>query len=279
MRFDSCLGLRTALAIAGLCTGSVVYAFDISGSSTVQPVVEKLIPLFTQGGESVKVTGGGSGAGVKNAIAGTSAIGMASRDLSDTEKAALKNTVIGIDALAIIVNQRNPVTSFTKSQLVELYSGKVDNWSALGGPDLPVQRVSKEVGRSTLELFEHYTGLLSPDRKKSDKPLISSKTYVVGANVEALTLVGGMPGAIGYVSVGTARAMAEAGMPVKIIPLDGQEPTDAAIKSGRYPIVRPLNLVYVNETPSVRAFLDLAQGPKGQEIVQSLGFLPVGATR
>jgi phosphate transport system substrate-binding protein len=279
MRFNPSVCLRSALVVAGLCSGSLANALDISGSSTVQPVVEKLIPLYTQGGEAVTVAGGGSGAGVKNAIAGTSAIGMASRDLSDTEKAALKNAVIGIDALAIVVNQRNPVTSFTKSQLVELYTGKIDNWSALGGPDLPVQRVSKEVGRSTLELFEHYTGLLSPDRKKSDKPLIHARTYVVGANVEALTLVGGMPGAIGYVSVGTARAMAEAGMPVKIIPLDGQEPTDAAIKSGRYPIVRPLNLVFVDETPAVRAFLDLAQGPKGQEIVQSLGFLPVGATR
>lgn len=279
MKFNPSICQRTALAVAGLCTGSLAYALDISGSSTVQPVVEKLVPLFTQGGEAVKVSGGGSGTGVKNAIAGTSAIGMASRDLSDTEKAALKNTVIGIDALAIVVNQRNPVTSLTKAQLVDLYAGKIENWSALGGSDLPVQRVSKEVGRSTLELFEHYTGLLSPDRKKSDKPLISSRTYVVGANVEALTLVGGIPGAIGYVSVGTARAMAEAGMPIKIIPLDGQEPTDAAIKSGRYPIVRPLNLVYVSESPSVRAFLDLAQGPKGQEIVQSLGFLPVGATR
>lgn len=273
------LALCATLFAASLCATPLASALDISGSSTVQPVVERLTPLFTHGNEAVKVSGGGSGAGVKNAIAGTSQIGMASRDLSDTEKSALKNTVIGIDALAIVVNQRNPLTGLTKSQLIDLYTGKIDNWSALGGPDLAVQRISKEVGRSTLELFEHYTGLLSPDRKKSDKPLIHARTYVVGANVEALTLASGMPGAIAYVSVGTARAMAESGMPVKIIPLDGQEPTEAAIKTGRYPIVRPLNLVYAEETPPVRAFLDLAQGPKGQEIVQSLGFLPVGATR
>lgn len=251
-------------------------ALDISGASTVQPVVEKLIPLFTsQGGEAVKLSGGGSGAGVKNATAGTSQIGMVSRDLKDEEKTSLQNTVIAIDALAIIVNQSNPLSSLSKAQLIDLYTGKIDNWKALGGPDRPVVRVTKEVGRSTLELFEHYTGLLSADRNKTDKPLISKQSYVIGSNLESLTLVGGMPGAIGYVSVGTARAMAQAGMPVKIVPLDGVEPGDDAIKAKRYPIVRPLNLVYAKDTPPVAAFLAVALSPKGQDVVKSLGFLPV----
>jgi phosphate transport system substrate-binding protein len=255
---------------------SLVLALDISGASTVQPVVEKLIPLYTsQGGEAVKLSGGGSGAGVKNATAGTSQIGMVSRDLKDDEKAALQNKVIAIDALAIIVNQSNPLSSLSKAQLIDLYTGKIDNWKALGGPDRPVVRVTKEVGRSTLELFEHYTGLLSADRNKTDKPLISKQSYVIGSNMESLTLVGGMPGAIGYVSVGTARAMAQAGMPVKIVPLDGVEPSDDAIKAKRYPIVRPLNLVYAKETPAVNSFLTLALSAKGQDVVKSLGFLPV----
>jgi phosphate transport system substrate-binding protein len=254
-----------------------VHALDISGSSTVQPVVERLVPLYTaQGGEAVKVTGGGSGAGIKDVLSGKSQIGMVSRDLNDDEKAALKHQVIAIDALAIVVHQTNPVSGLTKAQLIDLYTGKIANWKAVGGDDRPVIRVSKEVGRSTLELFEHYTGLLSPERNKVDKPLISKETYIVGSNLEALTLVGGIPGAIGYVSVGTARALAQAGMPVKIIPLDGVEPTDAAIKEKRYPIVRPLNLVYTQETPAVTALLALARSSAGQEVVKSLGFLPVG---
>lgn len=267
----SCWLLGIALTHAPM-----VLALDISGASTVQPVVEKLIPLYTaQGGESVRLSGGGSGAGIKNALAGSSQIGMVSRDLKDDEKAGLQNKVIAIDALAIIVNQSNPLASLSKAQLIDLYTGKVDNWNALGGPDRQVVRVTKEVGRSTLELFEHYTGLLSADRNKTDKPQISKKSYVIGSNMESLTLVGGMPGAIGYVSVGTARAMAQAGMPVKIIPLDGVEPSDDAIKAKRYPIVRPLNLVYAKETPAVNAFLALALSAKGQDVVKSLGFLSV----
>ena len=254
----------------------VVSALDISGASTVQPVVEKLIPLFTEtGGEAVKLSGGGSGAAVKNAIAGTSQIGMVSRDLKDDEKTSLQNKVIAIDALAIIVNRSNSLSGLSKAQLIDIYTGKSSNWKDVGGPDRPIVRVTKEVGRSTLELFEHYTGLLSPDRNKSDKPLISKSSYVIGSNLESITLVGGMPGAIGYVSVGTARAMAQGGMPIKILPLDGIEPTDEAIKSKQYPIVRPLNLVYAKDSPAVSGFLALALSSKGQEVVKSLGFLPV----
>lgn len=265
------------LSISLAFSSGAAMALDISGASTVQPVVEKLIPLYTsQGGEPVKLSGGGSGAGVKNAIAGTSQIGMVSRDLKDEEKAALQNKVIGIDALAIIVNKANPIAGLTKAQLIDLYTGKIENWKSIGGQDRAVVRISKEVGRSTLELFEHYTGLLSADRNKTDKPQISKQSYIIGSNLESLTLVGGMPGAVGYVSVGTARSLAQSGMPVKIIPLDGVEPTDDAIKGKRYPIVRPLNLVYAKEIPSVASFLATALSPQGQDVVKSLGFLPVG---
>jgi phosphate transport system substrate-binding protein len=277
VRITNSFAFHLTRVVALTFAAPLVWALDISGASTVQPVVERLIPLFTQhGGEAVQLAGGGSGAGVKNTLAGTSQIGMVSRELKASEQTELKNTVIAMDALAIIVNQDNPLTQLTKSQLIELYTGKITNWSALGGPDLAVVRVTKEVGRSTIELFEHFTGLQSPDREQTDKPLITKDAYVIGSNLESLTLVGGLPGAIGYVSVGTARAMAEAGLPVKVLTLDGVEPSDAAIRERRYPIVRPLNLVYREATPTVAAFLALALSGEGQAVVKSLGFLPVG---
>lgn len=270
-----CAGLLVSLML-GLGSVASTYAMDISGASTVQPVVQKLIPLFTaKGGEPVKLAGGGSGAGIKNATSGASQIGMVSRDLKGEESAVLKNTVIAIDALAIIVNKANPLAAITKAQVIDLYTGKIDNWKTLGSSDRPVVLVSKEVGRSTLELFEHYSGLLSPERKKTDKPLIDKKAYVIGANLEALTLVGGMPGAVGYVSLGTALAMEKAGMPVKILTLDGIVANDETIRGGRYPLTRPLNLVYAKDTPAVNAFLEVALSPAGQDVAKSLGFLPV----
>jgi phosphate transport system substrate-binding protein len=271
--------IRSALyaAILGLTVFSpAASALEISGSSTIQPIVEKLIPLYTaQGGEAVNLKGGGSGAGIKNASSGASQIGMASRSLKDEEKAVLKHTTIGIDALAIVVNQNNPVAGLSKAQLVDLYSGKIENWKDLQGPDRPVVRISKEVGRSTLELFEHYTGLVSPDRDKHDgKPLISKQSHIIGSNLEAATLVGGMGGAVGYLSVGTALSLAKAGMPIKVVTLDGVMPSEQTIANQSYPIVRELNLAYLNETEPVMTFIALSLGAQGQEILQALGFMP-----
>jgi phosphate transport system substrate-binding protein len=266
-----------ALLAWGLFCIFPAHALDISGSSTIQPVVEKLIPLYTaQGGEAVKLTGGGSGAGIKNTQSGASQIGMASRSLKDEEKATLKHATIGIDALAIAVNKSNPIDKLSKAQLIDLYTGKIDNWQAVGGPDRPVVRVSKEVGRSTLELFEHYTGLVSPDREKNDgKPLISRQSYIIGANLEAATLAGGMSGAVAYLSVGTALALAQAGMPIKVVALEGVMPSEQTVYNKTYAIVRELNLAYANETPDVAKFIVLALSPQGQQVVKAMSFLPV----
>lgn len=133
-----------ASLICGLSVAASALALDISGSSTVLPVVQKLIPLYNEkGGEPVKLSGGGSGVGVKDAISGKSQIGMVSRDLKGEESAVLKNSVIALDALAIIVNRNNPLTAITKAQLVELYTGKTTDWKTLGGADRPVVLVSK----------------------------------------------------------------------------------------------------------------------------------------
>lgn len=269
---------RAAVACGALCA-LPAQALDISGSSTIQPIVEKLLPLYqSKGGEPVQLKAGGSGAGVKGAISGSSQIGMASRSLTPAEQSQIQFTTIGIDALAIIVHNSNPLQAISKAQLVDLYSGKLDNWQALGGPDLPVLRVSKEVGRSTLELFEHYTGLVSPDRKSTgDKPQIRKDALVIGSNLEALTLVGGLPGAVGYVSVGTAEALKSAGMPVKILPLEGVMPSTATILDRSYAIVRELNLVHKPPTGPVADFLALSLSAEGQAVVQQLGFVPVKA--
>ncbi len=270
--------LQRTIAMVGLFwLSGTASALDISGSSTIQPIVARLIPLYdTAGGEPVKLVSGGSGAGIADVLSGKSQIGMVSRALKDDEQRVLKHLEFGIDALAIIVNQRNPLTNLTKNQLIDLYTGKIKNWQDLGGPDETVVLVSKEVGRSTLELFEHYTGLVSADRQEADnRPKISPQAMVIGSNLECLTLVGGLNGAIGYVSAGTAQSLIRAGMPVRILRLDGIEPTEETIRRKIYPIIRPLNLVYTQESPPIQAFLDLALDAQGQSIVRSLGFIPV----
>lgn len=265
-----------ALLVATLLPAPPAAALDIVGASTIQPVIEQLQPgIEAATGEPLRVRGGGSAAGVATVLAGRADVGMVSRALHADERAQLQHALIGHDALAIIVNRANPLPGLSRAQLIDIYAGRLNNWRQLGGDDRPIVLVSKEVGRSTLELFEGYSGLRSPGRPAADTaPRISARAHAIGANLEALTLVGGLPGAIGYVSVGTARSLAAAGMPVRILSLDGSEPNERNIADGSYPIIRELNLVFRQRTPAIERLLGLLHGAEGATALRRNGFQP-----
>ncbi|PKO86637.1 MAG: hypothetical protein CVU18_13885 [Betaproteobacteria bacterium HGW-Betaproteobacteria-12] len=267
---------RLALLAAALLPAASAIALDIVGASTIQPVIEQLQPLIESAtGEPLRLRGGGSAAGAQAVLSGQADIGMVSRALHADERAQLQHELIGLDALAIVANRANPLPGLSKAQLIDIYRGRLGNWQQLGGSDRPVVLVSKEVGRSTLELFEDYSGLRSPARPAGDAaPRISARAHIIGANLEALTLVGGLPGAIGYVSVGTARSLAAAGMPVKILSLDGNEPNERNIADGSYPISRELNLVFRQRTPQVERLLALLRSAEGGAALRRHGFQP-----
>jgi len=265
-----------ALAAISLLLCPPVSALEIVGASTIQPIMKQLLPLIERAeNEAVTLRGGGSAAGAAAVTDGRAEIGMVSRPLNDEERSRRKHEVIGYDALAIVVNQANPLSGLSKSQLIDIFAGRTGNWKELGGPDRPIVLVSKEVGRSTLELFEQYTGLLSPKRAAGEAmPRISSKAHIIGSNLESLTLVGGLPGAIGYVSVGTAHSMAAAGLPIRILKLEGSEPSPQSIANGSYPIIRELNLVFRARTARVDRLLHVMHGDEGIAVLRQQGFLP-----
>lgn len=268
---------QIVLLAAALLPTVPAVALDIVGASTILPVIEQLQPLIEGAtGEPLRLRGGGSAAGATAALSGRADIGMVSRTLHADERAQLQHELIGLDALAIITNRANPLGALNKAQLIDIYRGRLTNWQQLGGSDRPIVLVSKEVGRSTLELFEDYSGLRSPGRPADDAaPRISARAHIIGANLEALTLVGGLPGGIGYVSVGTARSLAAAGMQVKILSLDGSEPNERNIADGSYPVIRELNLVFRQRTPQVERLLTLLRSAEGSAALRRNGFQPV----
>lgn len=249
----------------------------ISGATTLQPVAEKLAVLYTRDtGIAVSVTGGGSGAGLRHVASGTSDLGMVSRELRGDEKKSVNHLTVARDALVFIVNDRNPLKHIDLKTVVDLFSGRLTHWRKATDWDEPVVLVSKEMGRATLDLFEGYTGLHHPGSRPGPRGNISGETIEVGANVEVLMLVGGLPGAIGYVSLGAAGEMMEQGMPIRILELDGVAAEMGNVLSGRYPIGRELNFVFKERDSVNGAFLDLALSPAGREIIESEGFIPVG---
>lgn len=103
----------------------------ISGSSSVTPVMEKIAEAYkaVNSGAEIEVQQSDSSTGMKDAMDGNCDIGMASRELKDTEKAELKPTAIALDGIAVIVNKENDVSGLTTEQVKKIYTGEIEDWA------------------------------------------------------------------------------------------------------------------------------------------------------
>lgn len=116
--------------VSNQASGKVV----VSGSSSVSPVMEKLIEAYKSVNANVQIElqTSDSTTGVTNATNGTCDIGMASRALKESEKAkGLNEVTIAMDGIAVVVNKANPATGLTKAQVESVFTGNVTKWSEL----------------------------------------------------------------------------------------------------------------------------------------------------
>jgi phosphate transport system substrate-binding protein len=263
-----------------------------AGSSTIKPIVQKAAKSFKKAHPDVNfaIGGGGSSHGVKSVASGEVMIGMASRYLKAKEQKKWDDLVpvkIGMDGIAVIVNAKNPVSAITKEQVQDIYTGKISNWKEVGGPDAPIMLISKEEGRSTLDLFLKYFGLEAEEvanngshvmvhRQKGAKEYSDVKAKLIGPNREALAAIATKPNAIAYVSIGTAQKVASKGARVRLLELDGVVASTDNVANETYPLRRPLNVVTRGEANGmVKEFIQHLNSEEGQKIVESLEFIPV----
>ena len=104
---------------------------SVAGSTSVSPVMEKLAEAYQEVNTNAKVEiqTSDSSAGMQSAMGGTCDIGMASRDLKDEEKSALKVETIAKDGIAVIVNNANTCDDLTLDQVKSIYTGETTVWS------------------------------------------------------------------------------------------------------------------------------------------------------
>lgn len=104
---------------------------SVAGSSSVSPVMEKLAEAYQKVNTNAKVEiqTSDSSAGMQSAMGGTCDIGMASRDLKDEEKSALKVETIAKDGIAVIVNNANTCADLTLDHVKSIYTGETTVWS------------------------------------------------------------------------------------------------------------------------------------------------------
>lgn len=243
------------------CSGSRERALSIVGSTSVQPFVEMLGQDYHTKfpGRNVDVQGGGSTAGLVAAANGLADIGTCSRSLSSEEAKEFTAIVIARDGLAVVVNPSNPVESLTTEQIQGLFSGRIENWKEVGGPDLEVWPITREEGSGTRESF---VTLVMKDRNISDKALVQE------SNGTVRELVKGDRCAVGYMSLGLVA------QEVKALKIDGVEATVANVVSGRYTLARPL-LFVTKGPPNPRAqhFIDYVLSSEGQKTLESEGLV------
>lgn len=239
----------------------------VTGSSTVAPLVAEIGKAFEAQNPEIRVDvqSGGSTRGVIDVRSGLADIGMISRSLSEDE-----NDLIGFelarDGVGLILHLQNEVPALSRRQIVDIFTGKVTDWKDVGGRPGRITVVNKAEGRSTLELFLAYFDLGVRD---------IAAHVVIGDNQQGIKTVAANPGAIGYVSIGTAEFESGAGTPIRLLGLDGVEATVENVKDGTYPLARPLTLVIrPAEKERLRGFIEFARSPEMHDTILEQFFVP-----
>ncbi|TWU06272.1 phosphate ABC transporter substrate-binding protein [Stieleria varia] len=240
----------------------------LTGSSTVAPLATEIAKRFEQQHPQVRVDvqTGGSGKGIADVRLGVADIGMASRPLASDETDLTAHR-IAADGVGLIVHASNSVDELSQEQVIAIYTDKINNWKEVGGDDKEISVVHKAEGRATLEVFlKHY---------EIDNPSVKGDV-IVGENEHAVKTVAGTKGAIGYVSIGTAEADIESGVPIRLLPLNGVAANTANVASGVFPMSRPLNLVTSGSpTELASRFIQFCQSAEVHDLVKSQYFVPV----
>jgi len=227
----------------------------------------------------ISVTGGGSGTGIAAMINGTVDIANASRAMKPEEIADAQGNginpvefVVARDAIAVVVHVSNPVDRLTLQQISDIYTGRIANWSQVGGEDRPIVLLSRESNSGTYVYFLENVIRLGDQ----DSDLFFSPDTLLMPSSEGISAeVRQNPNAIGYDGLGYVTADQKvlavaqaAGGPYVL-------PSAETVNTGSYPISRPLYMYTAGEpTGSIEAYLGWIMG-EGQTLVEQLGFVPL----
>jgi len=217
-------------------------------------------------GIKINLRGGGATRGIRDVVRKKAHIGGACRaqmELNSVERSAAQIPVAW-DALVVIVHPSNPIKEITLSQLRNIYRGKINNWKQLGGRNAPIDVYARTgkisgVGFTLRELvFNNFDETFKARRFfKSTGPLEKA----IEGNINA----------IGSTGISSAKRR-----DIKILNLEGKEPSYENIRSGKYLLYRPLYLVIrqFEKDKRVLDFKKFALSKEGQAIIRSTGSVP-----
>ena len=259
-------------------SGDIVTA----GSSTVFPLSERMAERFQDEGYSGNITidSIGSGAGFERfCVAGESDISNASRAIKDSEIESCQSIGrdpiefrIGTDALAVVVSQENDfIDSATFEQLAMIFSSDAETWADVN-PEWPNEEIQRFIPGTDSGTFDYFVEAVFDE---NEEPILSASNTQLSEDDNVLVQgVLGSPYAIGFFGY---AYYAENEDVLRILSIEGVEPTGATVDSGDYPLARPL-FIYstadiMSQKPQVADFINFYLTNVNDEIVD-VGYFP-----
>ncbi len=236
----------------------------MAGSTSMEKLANALAESFMDEHPDVTVTAEftGSSAGIESVLTGIVDIGNSSRGLKEDEKVlGAVDNIVAIEGIAVITDTSNAVTSLTMEQVADIYTGKIRNWSKLGGADEAIVVIGREAGSGTRETFEKLLGI----------EYLCAYANELDSTGAVMARAASTPGAIGYVSRDVLNDT------VQVLAIDGFQPTDRHISRGSYPLIRPLVMVtkgeIANQKKAVRELFAYLHSEKGKNLIKAVGLI------
>jgi phosphate transport system substrate-binding protein len=274
-------GSSAAVALPEVDPASVTGDIIVAGSSTVFPLTERMAELFTDDGYAGQITVDsiGTGGGFERfCVNAETDIANASRPINEEETAACEQNGrpaiefrVGTDALAIVVSSENDfLTELTLEQVAAIFSGEAATWADVDAsyPAEPIQLFSPGTDSGTFDYF------VEAVFDEDEAPLLGANPQLSEDDNVLVQGIEGSPFAIGYFGYAYYQENADR---LKILTIDGVEPTAATTESGDYPLARPL-FIYsaaevLTEKPQVAAFINYYLTYVNEEIIE-VGYFP-----
>ena len=247
---------------------SVSGTVTLSGSTSVQPLASALAEAFMEinDGVQIDIQVGGSAVGISDAMAKKVDFGMSSRELKP-EETGLSQTTIAFDGIPVIVNKDVTVSNLSSQQLKDIYTGKIKDWSEVGGTAGAIVVVGRDAASGTRGAFEE---LLKIDGKSPNPKAVYAQekdsTGAVKATVQSTK------NSIGYVSLESIDST------IKALTINNIAATMETVKDKSFLLVRPFLLVNSKDAPlsaASNAFISFILSVDGQKIVTDQKFVSV----
>ncbi|HNX04127.1 MAG TPA: phosphate ABC transporter substrate-binding protein [Opitutales bacterium] len=263
-----------AVALAAMTVAaSAEQTLVIKGSDTLgAKLVPQLKEQFRIAHPDVnfEIAAEGSSTGISAIISSTADIGMSSRPVSKQELAQaqangvdMKSIIVAFDGIAVIVNEANPMEDLTLDQVRQIFTGQVEDWTAVGGMPGSISVYTRNTASGTYKDFQKMA-MHSEDYATSSQKM--------AGNEQIASEVAKNPNGIGYVG------LAYIDMPgVKVIRVNGSLPSRESIRAGKYPYAREtFYLINANKpNPLAQQFVDFTLSDEGQKIVDAVHFVPI----